>query len=585
MLKTSTLPDAPLVRIPFLIFVHIADDDKQITAREADAFAGLLEKPNWCRSALLKQALQQTGQHYAELWKAYANSEISADAEHLAEAMLQLEDACQPDEISAVYRDLGHLASVIASSSAGMLGSTATSRRKQAAREFVIGLMSVAPAGTDSTGMATRTATGVTAASVEGQEGKAARAASGADIKASDLWPLAAIGDQHLPVWGKGRIQVRCVKVIDETHDVKTFKFAAVQPTLFLHSPGQFATLELPIDGKTVRRSYTISSTPSRPHTMSITVKRVPGGQVSNWLHDNMREGQEIFTNGPNGKFNLFDIPARKLLLLSGGSGITPVMSMLRWLMDTNADCDVIFITSARTPIDVIFQRELELYDSQFSHLKVAVACSAPHHGRSWLGYTGHLNRRMLEMIAPDYIERTAYVCGPAFFMDAMKQTLLEMGLPSERYFQESFGAPKGNATAAAAAPATSALTPLVPVLPQTVKAAAPIAATSAPVQATAVPMGVASKAIAAPAGVVVFTLSGKEVACNDGEGILDAAERHGLELSSSCRAGSCGTCKQKKVDGVVHMDVTDGLTDDDIAQGFVLICIGRPEGRVSLEA
>lgn len=577
MSKPTTLPESILVQIPFLIFAHIADEDKQITAREADAFSRLLENTNWCSSATLKHALESTAQQYAELWKSYASGEIIADADHLADAMLSLQQACRPDEIAAIHRDLGHLASVVANASGGMLGSMGAARRKLAAHEFVVGLMNVTATAAQTTDAAASNTTPAAEQSVKPSP------VTAPGFGASELWPLAGISADNLQVWGKGKTQVRCVKVIDETHDVKTFKFASVQPTLFLCKPGQFATLELPIDGKTVRRSYTISSTPSRPHTMSVTVKRVPGGLVSNWLHDNMKEGHEIFLNGPNGKFNLFDIPSRKLLLISGGSGITPVMSMLRWLMDTNADCDAIFISSARTPNDVIFQRELELFDSQFPHLKVAITCSSQHPGKHWLGYTGHLNRRMLEMIAPDYLERTAYICGPPFFMDAMKQTLLEMGLPAERYFQESFGgAPPAKAPAAAPV-VTSA-----PAAPQPALAAAPIAAvppvavTAAAPQATTAPAAARS---AAAAGVVVFKQSGKEIICANDAAILESAEANGLELDCSCRAGTCGTCKQKKIEGVVHMDVTDGLTDDELAEGYVLICIGRPEGRVVLDA
>jgi ferredoxin-NADP reductase len=588
--KTTTLPDSILIRIPFLIFAHIADEEKQITAREADAFTRLLEQTNWCTSATLKHALQSTAEQYAELWKAYASGEIVADADHLADAMLTLQHACRPDEIAAIHRDLGYLASEIAGASGGLMGSVRAAKRKLAAREFVVGLMKVTATAAETTSAAANPSTTAATKAVPDDMPVASPG-----ISAAELWPLASLNADNLRVWGKGKTHVRCVKIIDETHDVKTFKFASVEPHLFLYKPGQFATLELPIDGKTVRRSYTISSTPSRPHTMSITVKRVPGGLVSNWLHDNMKEGHEIFLSGPNGKFNLFDIPARKLLLLSGGSGITPVMSMLRWLMDTNADCDAIFISSARTPNDVIFQRELELYDSQFPHLKVAVTCSAHQHGKHWLGYTGHLNRRMIEMIAPDFLERTAYVCGPPFFMDAMKQTLLEMGLPPERYFQESFGgappakAAAGGPAATAAAPVASSVPP-----PQAKAAAAPAVASPPPVvsvapataapPATAVPPAPAAKPANA-GGVVVFKQSGKEVVCADGAMILESAEAAGLELNSSCRAGSCGTCKQKKIEGVVKMDVTDGLTEAELAEGYVLICIGTPEGRVVLDA
>ena len=130
--------------------------------------------------------------------------------------------------------------------------------------------------------------------------------------------------------WSNGRHMVRCVKVIQETWDVRTFCFMADQPVLYFFKPGQFVTLELEIDGQPVMRSYTISSSPSVPYSFSITIKRVPGGKVSNWLHDNLNEGDELPVHGPVGLFNAIDFPAEKVLYLSGGVGITPVMSMAR---------------------------------------------------------------------------------------------------------------------------------------------------------------------------------------------------------------------------------------------------------------
>ena len=96
--------------------------------------------------------------------------------------------------------------------------------------------------------------------------------------------------------WSNGRHMVRCVKAIQETWDVRTFSFMAEQPLLYFFKPGQFVTLELEIDGQPVMRSYTISSSPAVPYSFSITIKRVPGGKVSNWLHDNLNEGDELFT-------------------------------------------------------------------------------------------------------------------------------------------------------------------------------------------------------------------------------------------------------------------------------------------------
>ncbi len=131
------------------------------------------------------------------------------------------------------------------------------------------------------------------------------------------------IASNSTPHWSSGELTLRCIQTIDETHDVKTFRFVAEPPRLFSYKPGQFVTLDLTIDGKRVKRSYSISSTPTRPHTLDITVKRVspptdianaPPGLVSNWLHDNLTVGSQVKITGPMGKFTGVDRPAKKLL-------------------------------------------------------------------------------------------------------------------------------------------------------------------------------------------------------------------------------------------------------------------------------
>jgi Oxidoreductase FAD-binding domain len=138
-----------------------------------------------------------------------------------------------------------------------------------------------------------------------------------------------------------------CRKVLDITHDVKSFLFEAPEGRVFRFDPGQFITLQLEIDGQHVSRCYTISSPPTRPHPIAITVKRVVGGPVSNWLHDNVFPGARIAVQAPLGSFTIAGQEATKYLFLSAGSGITLVMSMTRALYDLGSDADILFIHSA----------------------------------------------------------------------------------------------------------------------------------------------------------------------------------------------------------------------------------------------
>jgi ferredoxin-NADP reductase len=164
-----------------------------------------------------------------------------------------------------------------------------------------------------------------------------------------DTW--AAHGAQ----WNSGEQKtLLCCAVHDQTHDVKTFSFRCADFAALSFEPGQFITLSPIIGGQTIARCYTLSSSPTRPFSFSITVKRVPGGVVSNWLHDHLKAGDRLTASGPAGNFTPVGHPATKLLYLSAGSGVTPLMSMTRASFDLAAALDIVFVHSARTPADII---------------------------------------------------------------------------------------------------------------------------------------------------------------------------------------------------------------------------------------
>ncbi len=427
--------------------------------------------------------------------------------------------------------------------------------------------------------------------------------------------PLAAIDSDNLETWTQGKKLLKCVQIINETVDVKTFTFVSEPPVKFDYQPGQFATLNLNIDGKSVKRSYSISSTPSRPHTLEITVKRVPAphdepsappGLVSNWLHDNLKVGSQIEMNAPVGKFTNFANPSAKLFLISAGSGITPMMSMSRWICDTVSNVDIVFLHSARSPEDIIFRQELEMMSSRYPNFKLAITVTRPEIGQPWYGYTGRINETILPAIASDYKERTVYVCGPNPFMEATKELLQKINFPMENYYEESFGGAKKKKKPAATIPTadqTSIVLPQavqsqasIPTHVPTATSASPVTTisaiprtsivnSSAPVPAEAtvsapaeVPTSVPKTTSSSP--VVVLSKSGQEIACDGEECILEVAEAEGVDLPSSCRMGACGTCKVKKLEGKVIYD-----DDVDCEDDYILTCVARPVGRVKIEA
>ena len=379
-----------------------------------------------------------------------------------------------------------------------------------------------------------------------------------------------------------GKLTLRCIQVINETHDVKTFRFVADPPVRFDYQPGQFVTLDLNIEGKRVKRSYTISSSPSRPHTLEITVKRLPApadaadlppGLVSNWLHANLTVGKEVKIGAPMGKFTFGNNPPAKILLISAGSGITPMMSMSRWICDTGADVDVVFFHSARSSRDIIFRHELESMAARNPQFKLAVTTTRAETGRAWYGYSGRLNAIMLQAIAPDFPERTLYVCGPNAFMAQVKTMLDELGFPMENYHQESFGQPKKSKEAkkqAITKPKPGAKTVSTRFLSEALDS---FTASSQEVDSQ-------KTLTTSTTPMVVFTKSGKEVLCDREDLILDIAEEADIDIPSGCRMGACGTCKLRLLEGEVCYD-----KEPDCETGYLLACVAKPVGRVAIEA
>ena len=334
-----------------------------------------------------------------------------------------------------------------------------------------------------------------------------------------------------------------CCQVRQETHDVKSFFFRSPAGHTFSFEPGQFVTLELEIDGETINRCYTISSSPTRPHTISITVKRVPGGKGSNWLHDNLQAGAQVRVLGPSGEFTCARHPARKYLFLSAGSGITPLMSMSRAHHELSEDRDIVFVHSARTPDDIIFARELDLIASNQANFRTSFVCERVGARTNWPGISGFLTLPLLKLIAPDFMEREVFTCGPAPYMKAVRDLLDEAGFDRKHYHEESFS------------------------FETLIEAASQALADAAP----------ADDAATANTFSVSFARSNREIVCATDQHVLDAARQAGVRLPASCTQGMCGTCKVKLVSGEVEMKHNGGIRQREIDQGMVLLCCSKP--------
>ncbi|MFN0217334.1 MAG: FAD-binding oxidoreductase [Hyphomicrobium sp.] len=337
-----------------------------------------------------------------------------------------------------------------------------------------------------------------------------------------------------------------CCHVRQETHDVKSFLFRTRTPRVFRFRPGQFVTFEFDINGETINRCYTISSPPTRPDTFSITVKRKIGGIVSNWLHDTLKPGSEIKALGPAGDFSCTLHPSSKYLFLSGGSGVTPLMSMTRTHYDLGEDRDIVFVHSARTPRDIIFRRELAKMTDGMNQLRTAFVCETLGEERSWAAPTGHLTMPLLKAIASDFAGREIFCCGPEPYMAAVRAMLKDVGFDMTHYHEESFSFERQGV------PLTE------------VDAKAPVAL--------------------AGGFKIEFTRLGRTIDCAPDQFILDAAKAAGMRLPFSCSKGMCGTCKSKKLSGSVDMKHGGGIRQREIDQGMILICCSKPLSDVTIE-
>jgi ferredoxin-NADP reductase len=352
----------------------------------------------------------------------------------------------------------------------------------------------------------------------------------------------------QLPEWNAEEDDVLvCRAVRQETHDVKTFIFSGRAPRLHAYKPGQFITLDLTINGQQVNRCYTISSTPTRPHLISITTKRFAGGVVSPWMHDHLKPGMEIRALGPMGDFNCVDHASAngKYLLLSAGSGITPLMSMARSFHDLALETDAVFLHSARSPADIIFRDELALMAREPGFRALSI-CEHDSLGEGWGGFRGRLTLGMLELAAPDFREREVFACGPAPYMAGVRAILGEAGFDMARYHEESFKFED-------LAPADAAVAP---------------PANSDQVATYRVEFSKSRRVI--------------EVAADTN--VLAAARAAGMRLPSSCTRGLCGTCKSKLVSGEVSMQHQGGIRQREIDQGMVLICCSKPLSDLVIE-
>lgn len=318
---------------------------------------------------------------------------------------------------------------------------------------------------------------------------------------------------------------------------VLTFDVPNTLKAAYRFTPGQYLTLRAEIDGQDIRRSYSLCSAPDEAG-LQVAIKRVDGGAFSTWANTAPRVGDTLSVMTPDGRFGL--VPeagaGRCFAAFVAGSGITPVLSLMKTLLAGEPGCCFFLFCGNRSTDSIMFRSEIEdLKDRYLSRLSVFHVLSREEQDIQVLN--GHLDadkvRRLAAMLPPvDH----AFVCGPQPMIEGLPAVLTEIGVPQvhvERFTPSIDGRPR--------------------------------------------PVGVADGAKPAAIATIIHEGARVDVPVAEGEAIIDAALRAGRNLPFSCKGGMCCTCRAKVTEGRVEMAVNYSLEPWELAAGFVLACQARP--------
>jgi len=374
-------------------------------------------------------------------------------------------------------------------------------------------------------------------------------------------------------------LQLKVVEVTRETSEAVTIHLEHPEKINIPSKAGQFLTLVVPVNGRQERRSYSLSSAPYEAPRLSVTIKKIPRGLVSNYLVEKCAVGTTMQIIAPTGNFIVDPHPAnsRHMVLIGAGSGITPLISMAKAILYDEPKSRVTLIYGNRHEGTVIFKEKLEDMQAQYGErLKVEHVFSQPktdlNSSKSFSlktfsslfkkkdektevpptethQYQGRLNRKMIIQILESLhltqlLDTEYYLCGPAGLMEEAKEALKILKVSPEHIHKESFISAKENAQMPDAGVTTRE-----------------------------------EGGEAADCHVVTVIYEGAEYKfpVQTGQTILEAGLAQNIDLPYSCQAGLCTACRGKCLSGKVHLDEREGLSDAELAAGYVLNCVGHP--------
>lgn len=342
---------------------------------------------------------------------------------------------------------------------------------------------------------------------------------------------------------------LRIAELVPETAEAMSIRFA-VPPELaetFRFKPGQHLTLKAEIGGEEIRRNYSLCAAP-QDGEVKVTVKRIAGGVFSNWANETLKPGDAIEVMPPHGSFTWDFLPgaSNHYVGFAGGSGITPVISLLKTALLTEPGSRFTLFYGNRDSQSVIFLEALAKLKNRFID-RLQVHHFLAEEAEDIELFNGLLDRAKCDEILDHLVDpadvAAFFICGPEPMMDAAEEALTARGVDKERIHLERFTAGR------------------------------PSAAVAAQIQA----LQQEAEGLS-----LLVTLDGRKrrIAFDAGAGnILDSARAAGLPAPFACKAGVCATCRARVVSGEVEMAARYGLTDEEIAAGYVLTCQSVPKG------
>ena len=321
--------------------------------------------------------------------------------------------------------------------------------------------------------------------------------------------------------------------IIKEAPNVTTLNFIAQD--FYQYKAGQYAMVSIR-NTPHIARAYSLSSTPGESRFVSITVREIENGKGSTWLNNEVKVGDQVWFSDPMGDFSCEKVIAENYLLAGAGSGVTPVISMARWLLVNRPEVNVTVIHSVHSPEDVIFKSEWAELVAKYPKLNLVINASVNATNEM---KAGRINKEMVVAAVPNIQDYTVMTCGPESYMNALKTIVLELGVPEERFFTEAFfdSATQGGV--------------------------------DYDKQTTLTINGATKQTFNVPVGMT----------------LLAALEENQQPVTSGCRTGLCGLCKTQVTSGDVEVVRTGDLTETEIAQGYVLACSCRVKKDVNITA